>query len=194
MSDLFIVVEGDADEVFLNQLLKTHFSKSSLKVQFLKAETNGRSIKKIKIKEIETATAGLDSKTLFILDADVPDHAGTKKTLIDNFLEEDITLNGNYIFLLPNDSNDGCLEDLLLGLVTAKSIPIFGCFDDYKNCINQIDATYTKPDLKTKIFAYSEIITGKGGEKSRNYQDTEVWDLQHESLNPLVEFLRPHFT
>ena len=194
MEKLFIVVEGDADECFFKALIGHHFEKIERDCVFVKAKTNGQSIKEVKIKEIITKTVNLEQDTIFILDADVPDYKGTLAGLIENFINEKITVTQNQVFLLPNSDQTGCLEDLLLELVMPRlAEPIFKCFESYKTCIHKIDSSYTKPNLKTKIFAYSEIVTGKGGEKQRNYEDENVWNLEHPNLNPLVDFLKPHF-
>lgn len=214
MNKVFIVVEGVADEVFLSQLIqerktgdrtirlakdrkaniKLEIESETIEVSFIRAETNGVSIKSVKIKEILTKTSSLEHKTLFILDADAPNFGDTKKSLIKNFKSEDLDIPEENIFLLPNNEHDGCLEDLLIQIVSNKADPIFECFEAYKECIHTIDQDYTKPDLKTKIYAYSEILTSSGSERTRAYSDSEIWDLNNNALDPLVKFLNHHLT
>ncbi|WP_421875585.1 DUF3226 domain-containing protein [Marinoscillum sp.] len=221
MEKLFIVIEGIADQVFLTDLISTRFEgefeiiyskkkKSSDKenliltlnkasekfkeITFLKANTNGRSIQKQKIDELRTLTSNFEHKTIFILDADAPDFEQTNQSLIANFKQEGLEISEETIFLLPNNERDGCLEDLLLQLVGDKAGAIFDCFESYKDCIHQIDEQYTKPDLKTKVYAYSEITTASGNERKRDYTNHDIWNLNHEALNPLVEFLTKHLS
>jgi len=223
MEKVFIVVEGIADQVLLVDIFshifgishEVAFSRkdkvndkknlvvdlkaksenvSSFQITFLKASTNGQSIKTQKINEIRTATDGLNFKTLFILDADAPNFKETKESLIKNFGDENVQLPESDIFLLPDDSSDGCLENLLVQIVGDQSQSIFECFESYKDCIRNLNPGYTKPDLKTKIYAYSEIITKSGNERSRDYTDPEVWNLNHEALKPLTNFLKTHLS
>lgn len=223
MEKIFIVIEGIADQVFLVDLI-THLLYSTHKISFdekaksndkgnlvvniatvddanhsyqitfLKVNTNGKSIKSQKIQEIRTATDSLRFKTIFILDADAPNFNETRETLRENFRSEEIQLEETNIFLLPNNSNDGCLENLLEQIVGPQSGAVFGCFDAYRACIERVNSEYTKPDLKTKIYAYSEIITNSGSERTRNYRDESVWNLNHVVLSPLIDFLKTHLS
>lgn len=221
MEKLFIVIEGIADQVFLVDLISIRFertfeviyskkkkssdkenlvltlekaSKKFKEITFLKANTNGRSIQKSKIDELRTVTSNLEYKTILILDADAPNCQKTRLSLLENFRQEGLAIPEENIFLLPNNLDDGCLEDLLLQLVGDKAEAIFDCFESYKDCIHQIDKHYTKPDLKTKVYAYSEITTASGNERKRDYTNHDIWNLNHEALNPLVEFLTKHLS
>ncbi|MEQ8473946.1 MAG: DUF3226 domain-containing protein [Marinoscillum sp.] len=221
MDKLFIVVEGIADQVLLVDLLSTTYEgeykisyrkkskasdtenlrvvfeseeKGSKEITFLKAKTNGKSIQKNKIDEIRTPTSNLEHKTVFILDADAPNFTETSKSLIESFKQEGLDLAEESVFLLPDNKSDGCLEDLLIQMVSDKAKPIFRCFESYKECIHGVNPDYTKPDIKTKVYAYSEIITKSGNERNRDYTNREVWNIEHESLAPLVKFLKTHLS
>lgn len=155
-------------------------------IRFVKAETNGESVKQKRINHLLVESAKLIKKSIFILDADTPDFGQTRSSLIQNFQNEGLELSQEGIFLLSNNSDNGCLENLLLEVISDKSTSIFRCFESYKDDTQSINKECTKPDLKTKIYAYLEIITSSRSEQPRDYSNPEIWDLQHETLIPLL--------
>lgn len=194
MEKLFIVVEGDADVSFIGQVIKFKFQHHTKDIKFIKAETNGSSIGDNKLRTIATDTNKLAYNTLFILDADAPDLLNTKVNLTERFEQLGMSISAEKLFLLPNNSEDGCLENLLLDMVIElKSEEIFRCFDEYKSCLLNKNPAYFPPQgLKPKIFAYVDVLTGQGGEQKRNYGDPNVWNLNSHSLDPLINFLNTH--
>jgi hypothetical protein len=109
------------------------------------------------------------------------------------------------IFLFPNNSDSGALEDLLEGIINPLNQPIFDCWDKFEACINSKSikgrsAPLTIPAKKTKIYGYLETLLGtshsekeKIKDRNRNYLELEHWNLKSDKLKPLNEFLKSYF-
>jgi len=105
------------------------------------------------------------------------------------------------LFLFPNDSDGGALEELLEKIICPKNLPIFECWDQFEKCIDSKkiegrDKPLTIPAKKTKIYGYLETLLGtsksekeKIKERERDYKETKHWDLDSTSLSPLKTFL-----
>ncbi len=135
-----------------------------------------------------------DGKTnILILDADV-NIESRRKEVVDDFQKYNIPIK---LFLFPNDSHNGALENMLCEIATKKDI--LACFDKYEECIKGHEV----PVIKSKVFAYLDALLPSKNkkndkldliqEKNRNYRNAEHWDLKHEYLNTLKEFLTPFF-
>ena len=172
-----IVVEGEEDENFLASYIKSlGYSAETFNIRQTKGKDN---LKEDSIKnEIENA---LDrgSKVLIIFDAD-SDCEGTK-TDIENHLEE---LKGFEIFLFPNDSITGTLENLLEKIINSEHERIFACFEEYKQCISKRLSEYELPGMKAKIYAYKQVL----GILEAPF-DPRYWDFENTALTPLKRFL-----
>jgi len=186
MSGFTVFVEGVADQKFIQDVIETHFDqpqKLNIQIKFF-----GGKDKWHLAKEDFRKSVNAGKTNLLIFDAD-----NDPKKRREEIEEKKTELGIEFaLFLFPNDRNSGELEDLLLQICSDKAPAIFGCFETYKDCIRQIDHDYTKPDLKTKLYAYSEITTGNGKEKERDYKNPENWDLKSETLTPLLSFLKRH--
>lgn len=188
MADLTVFVEGPADKKFIQDFIRVHFQK------VLEIDTD---IKGFGGKDKWAETEGFFRKStaagkanLLIFDSD-NDPQNRRQELIKKKKELGIDFE---LFLFPNNSDPGDLESILEQIAGRPSKAIFDCFENYKSCIDHIDRSYTKPDRKTKIYAYSEILTGSGNEKDRDYTVNEIWDLNHKSLLPLIDFLKPYLS
>ena len=105
------------------------------------------------------------------------------------------------LFLFPNNSDKGALEELLERIINLKNQPIFDCWAGYEKCISTKtiegrSTPLTIPARKTKIYGYLETLLGSSNsekakikEVNRNYLDASHWDLDSEYLNPLKVFL-----
>ncbi len=108
------------------------------------------------------------------------------------------------LFLFPNNSDTGALEELLESIINPINQPIFDCWEKYENCIETKiiegrSIPLTIPAKKTKIYGYLETLLGSSNsekakikEINRNYLDSNHWKLESESLIPLKEFLTKH--
>ena len=98
------------------------------------------------------------------------------------------------VFLLPNNKDDGDLEDILLQITHKEKYDAF--YKNYKGYSSEVERFSAKihaEELLQKkylIFNYCQVYTGmkESNEKNRNYL-SEYWDLNHQSLLPLKKFL-----
>lgn len=105
------------------------------------------------------------------------------------------------LFLFPNNSDIGALEELLERIINPKNQPIFDCWEKYESCIKSKTIEnrlipLTIPAKKTKIHGYLEVLLGpsnseksKCKEANRNYLESNYWNLDSENLIPLKTFL-----
>jgi len=105
------------------------------------------------------------------------------------------------LFLFPNNSLPGALEDLLEKIINPNNVPIFDCWTDFEKCIQTKSikgrtTPLTIPAKKTKIYGYLETLLGtsksekeKIKERERNYNEQSHWNLDSEFLGPLKDFL-----
>ena len=131
--------------------------------------------------------------SILILDAD-----NNFKQRQDNVLEDFRNFNISVsLFLFPNNSSNGNIEDLLSNIAVDRKL--MDCFLEYEKCVK----AYPKKLNDSRIYSYLDMLLienykdGKGRdlrrEEFRNYKNEEHWNLQHEFLQPLKEFLNPFF-
>jgi hypothetical protein len=130
-----------------------------------------------------------DNISIVILDADnnIEDR---RNEVLKDFTEFNTAIE---LFLFPNNSDNGELENLLAKI--AKERKLIECFEGYEKCIEG----YERPVNKSKIFAYLDALLPHNNkdnnkkdliqEANRDYRNISHWDLNHEYLNPLKEFL-----
>lgn len=187
-SSFTIIVEGIADEKFISDYLKF------LKIDFedniffiiegdVKSKEN-RIEKELKKKDI--------NKTFFIIDfdKDKTKYENTIKTILKKSKYPNIkSFLKNNIFFLPDNEKTGNLEDLINK--TIKSEEFNTCFKSYEKCLERIKGVDKKnlPPLKAKIFSYDSVFGGAGKDEKRNYLDKNKYNLSHDDLKPLKDFL-----
>lgn len=103
------------------------------------------------------------------------------------------------IFLLPNNCDGGCLEDLLTHLVPPKYQPIIQCWNNFitslSGLIPPLVPETNLPGSKTKFYSYASLLRRRKEEEKdaaeayRTYQGVEHWDLNTPYLDPLKSFL-----
>jgi hypothetical protein len=173
-------VEGKSDVVLVKDLMSYKFSVSLTDAQIEKI--GGYSSKwldnilpRIKAAEFQKL------KPLIILDSD-----GDCKQRKQEIQDDKIRLNIDFdYFLLPNNTEPGNVESLLVSIVSPKHQSIISCFESYSSCLGE---GYKRPDLKAKVFAYLEALGAETHFEKRDYLDGN-WDLESEKLNPLYEFI-----
>ncbi|MDR0895201.1 MAG: hypothetical protein LBN06_07890 [Prevotellaceae bacterium] len=149
-----------------------------------------------RIKEMELE----EGITLIIFDADTADNKGgffKRKQEIDSLLSG----LSYQLFLFPNNCDDGTLEDLLENIVCDDNLPIFNCWSSFETCLKEkasskIGKELTIPAKKSKIYLYLETLSGKTKEERnkikdpyRDYRNSALWNLNHEYLASLKNFL-----
>lgn len=132
-------------------------------------------------------------QTILILDAD-NDFARRQAEIIRDFQRYNIPV---HLFLFPNNSSNGNLENLLTEIATDRKL--IECFEGYETCIEG----YQLPISKSKIYAYLDALLPAKNKKNnrkdliepenRNYRNLAHWNLHHEHLQPLHNFLLPFF-
>jgi len=130
--------------------------------------------------------------SILILDAD-NNFLQRQKEVQSDFAGFNIPIS---LFLFPNNNSAGTLESILCEIATERQL--IQCFEAYENCI----AGHQTPVIKSKIFAYLDALlpsVNKRNDKNdliqdhnRNYRNKLHWNLNHEFLNPLKEFLSQH--
>jgi len=177
--DIYIFVEGIADEKFVSSY-----------IDYLKLKFDCNRIK---------GTNGIDEKKFENLLREIP---GEK--IIIAIIDANSDRNKNIeiackgfkiekcqVFTFPNnDDKTGTLEDLLKKICVKDSF--FNCFDKYQECLKK--AKLKTQDKKTKIYSYDKATGGDGKEKEREYNNKERYNLDHESLKPLKDFLIKHLS
>ncbi len=139
-------------------------------------------------------------KNIIIFDADDLSNGGSYKSRRAELESQLKEMNVNYdLFLLPNNSDDGCFETLYEKIVNPEHLRIIDCFDNYENCIAQYKTKsgsliYKTPEQKSKMYAYISSMPlnykqHKTLSKNWMFDNSEFWDLDNDYLLPLKEFL-----
>jgi len=177
-----IVVEGDKDVRFLKGYLSFLLGSSISKECFKDLKGFG---------ELDGYTPGIKEvlrkrvKVLIVLDAN-SDHQERRQET-QKILEKGIPDGGNLpLFLFPDNQSNGALENLLEQIIIPEHKGIFACFEYYEKCLKECSHDYIPPDMKGKIYAYTEALGAK--EKERQF-DSQYWNFEHPALNPLKKFL-----
>ncbi len=134
------------------------------------------------------------NQTIIILDAD-NDFAQRVEEIKRDFIGFDIPIN---LFLFPDNKLAGNLEELLT--VVAEERKLIECFLSYEECAKDYNVSLSK----ARIYAYLDTLLPAGDkihrkndlrvEENRNYRNPAHWNLHHEYLQPLHDFLSPFFT
>ncbi|MDE7316244.1 MAG: hypothetical protein K2N12_00695 [Helicobacter sp.] len=96
------------------------------------------------------------------------------------------------IFLIPNNQDEGNLEDLFFRIVKEKDI--LKCLRRSRECIEKIDSeipNFEPPDKKAVVYAYAHMFGGaiKDGRIKLKGNILDILDLNNEYLQPLKNFL-----
>lgn len=216
MSDILIVVEGEADVVFLMQYLPhLNLCKSPRykRGKPIALEGNNGTISII-------ATGGKDCikgqevvikqavdnkyKVLFIFDAD-DDVSLSRTNILNQWSVLGLSAKPE-IFLFPNDRDSGTLETLLIQCIHTCNAPLLDYWQNLpgkqEDILSELNTRYKAcggcttrqtlhgPDDKMVIYSYAYQLTGnKAHETKRDYSDKKVWDLESKALEPLRDFL-----
>lgn len=219
MGEILIIVEGEADVVFLMQYLsflqlckpqkykkgKPIVLEGSNKVIKI-ISTGGKDCIKEQRAVIEKA---IDDKcrVVFIFDADDDVSLSRKNVLTqwNKFGSSGVP----EIFLLPNDRDKGTLETLLLQCIHTCNKPLLTYWQqllsNQQDLLSELNARYEScgdcttrealygPDDKMALYSYAYQLTGnQAQETKRNYLDSTTWNLESEALAPLREFFETY--
>lgn len=195
---LRIFVEGGTDIKFLKDLILYEFGILLSEQSYVKTAgwTYLFSEKNINQLRRTTDDGGLN---LVIIDTDT-DFEDRYNWLVRNALTNRVLFS---FFLFPTHQLLGDRESLLQSIANpAKYIPFAECFEPYMTCLEAYNSHYIAnnnqplaiPNRKINIYNYLAIHRQVTREHDRNYRDASYWNLAHESLSPLKNFLRPYFT
>lgn len=185
-----LVVEGPTDINFLKDFIEQRFSIQELPREvFIEAKNNNlRSIRG----QIETANKRGEI-VLAVFDADRNSEM-TKARLVEESNELNVIL--DHLFTMPDNSSEGNLESLLLEIVNPKMTTVFDCIDKYEECVEElVKEDYKSIDNKGKIFIYIDSFNygGSGKPGKTDFKEIRLWNLNSDFLQPLYDFLAPHF-
>ena len=152
--------------------------------------------------EIMRANSDAGGRNLVIFDADTAFNKGGFSLRQGELLERKTVLGLEFeLFLWPDNKGDGDVEMLMESVARKDLYPeFFECFGKYEHCMSQRkndkgEPFYTTPNRKGKLHTYFNAIpiskTKKDGfgKGSWRWDDTEIWNLDAETLQPLKEFL-----
>jgi hypothetical protein len=202
--DIRIFVEGIADKKFLFDFI-SHLYSLTLKSDdivvtegWTRIYSEGDEVIKIKMNQ-NSDNGGVN---LLIFDADLD----YQKRFIEIQDWRNQTGVDFEIFLWPNNKDSGDLETLLEKIINPINSPIFDCWENYETCLQSKtiegrSIPLTIPARKTKIYGYLESLLGvsksekeKIKEKSREYKNTDHWDLNSHYLDSIKSFLDKYFS
>ena len=188
MEPIFIV-EGKADEKFLQDFVKVRFGIELREGSFIVAGT--KSIKSIK--PILTENMSIGKSQLIIFDADQSKKESYEQ--INQELEKlGLEIQGQFYF--PNNADPGNLETLLRSAINPDCQGVLDCIDQYGHCLREKPVPGLRAfDEKSKVYIYVDSFEagGSGKEDGRDYTEPRLWNLNSENLQPLYDFLSPYF-
>ena len=191
IANLVIFVEGPSDERFLCCLLR-HVDLADVHMECIK----GGIAKLPRLKAIFDDHLDKGRRMVVILDADSSVERRREEcqtTIAQHGLPVDA------FFLMPDDMNSGCLENLLEKMAHPHHISIHDCFSQYEDCLKKLGENsgqeYHLPGIKARIFAYRDALKKKLKEKGtraedRDYDNAAHWNMDTPELEPLKDFLR----
>lgn len=193
MTSFRIFTESDADIKFLKDFVQFNFDIRLQNESFYELGAwSGYKTNQQPLAAIRT-NADEQRATILILDAD-NDFEQRVSEVREDFQRFGIPV---HLFLFPNNSAVGNLEYLLTTVAVERKL--INCFLAYEECVSD----YNRPMLyKARIYSYLDTLLEPGQkvvkndlrkEANRNYLNAAHWDLKHQSLNPLREFLSPFF-
>lgn len=197
MKSFTIFVEGIADVAFIKQYIH-HLASIVVDDKNILSLDGWTNLKGTTWQQRMRTNTANDIRNIVIIDAD-KDINARRKDILDwkqkNGLEFEL-------FLLPNDKDNGALEDLLEKIINPNNQPIFDCWEGYEKELVKLDIPgrtpppLTTPAKKTKLYGYLEALLGETKrekelikEINRNYKDSRHWNLDAEYLEPLKVFL-----
>lgn len=212
MKEFSIFVEGICDKKFIEDFIK-YLNKESLinlqdsdisrRVYKTDGWTTLDSNKGEPFRNIMKQTTLRSGINLVIFDAD---------SNIEMRRQELINIKIKYgldfeIFLFPNDTDSGAIEELLEKIINPANQCILDCWKHYEEELSQQIIHWkdpkqpTTPSSKSKIYAYIEALVGNThSEKerikdaNRDFCNRDFWHLASPYIKPLCNFIIQHLS
>lgn len=133
-------------------------------------------------------------RSVIIFDADRTNNGGgfdKRRQELLNFKNENDNIDFD-LFLMPNNSDDGDFETIILKSVNKKHKHILDCFDKFQECVkrqNKNNYPYKYPNDKSKLYSYKEILRGAKNGEYWEFDNTDYWDFNNDYVKTLKEFL-----
>ena len=176
-----LFVEGDGDRKFFDCLLE-HVAKYDIGTAIIGGGASA--LHKVQPQIIQRHDEGKRVVIVFDADADVE---GRREEVRQVIIDLDLPV--NEFFLLPNNNEPGCLENLLQAMAVDRHKAIYDCFELYEECLNATNPCYVFPPLKAKIYAYCEPLGIETQAPHRDFGIEDYWNLDTPALGPLKDFL-----
>ena len=187
----YILVEGKGDKHFLEEYI-SHLGYKDLEIVSIEGKDKLQYFTQ-KLKQVE------DNKRKTAINFDADSNPETRRYELQKILREAERPSSALIFLIPNDTDTGCLEDLLEHLVPDEYKPIMTSWnkfiDSLQNLSTQLIKKENLPSTKTKFYSYASLLREEGevekngAEGTRPYKGVKHWDLNTPYLDPLKSFL-----
>jgi len=181
MDSIIFFVEGEDDANFIKDYLN-HLGLYSKDNHFFIPIMGWNKLASVDNKFKENTLSNGTNVILFDADEDFSGRQSQVKEIIAQKGME------TKLFLFPNNQEPGSLDELLLNMVNSLKSDILKCFDSYCLCLER-NPEYGIPGIKEKIYAYLQANNAKCKIGKRNYQDLTIWNLDHDVLKPLKDFL-----
>jgi len=193
MCNVYFFIEDKAHQKFLIDFIAERFAIALNANSFYKLDGwSGYKKGGVAFPDYEQkAKDGLEIITTLDADANPVER---RKEVLGDFAGLEIK---SHLFLFPNDEAFGEIETALAEIAVDRKL--IGCFEGYEKCI----VGYQKPVNKSKVFAYLDALLEPKEKKNdkkdfiqedkRDYRNKAHWNLHHEYLNPLYQFLEPFF-
>ena len=192
-----IAVEGPADKHFLEEYLAhLGYPENLFRIHVSGGWTNWKTVTQ---ELAEAEDNNLPTALIYDADSNLFSRRNELQSKLNNIKSK------ARIFLLPNDQEMGCLEDLLKHLVPSKYEPVTACFDRFMTEVRELSPalvpSHNLPDPKTKFYSYASLLLEKkdkekkedkenpASERHRPYKGVEYWDLNAPYLDDLKEFI-----
>ena len=124
-----------------------------------------------------------------VLDAD-GDFERRRSEVRDQVKKLELPVDDDDFFLLPNHRDPGSLEVLLQKMAVDGHEALHRCFEEYGDCLGNLQGNYVRPDLKAKIYAYCEALGAEPRPARRQYGDGRFWNFDDPVLDELKKFLQ----
>jgi hypothetical protein len=151
------------------------------------------------IKEIVTSNIPIGIESILLIDADTPNHMNPKGGFNNRnaYLSEALKGTDVSYFIIPDNSSDGNLEDLVHNIISITGKQFYSCLCGYIDCLKTIKDNIPKGIIelkdfnKTKLDWYTYIMLGKEDKRKsaeRNYSESGLWELTEEKMPQLKVF------
>ncbi len=181
-----VFVEGESDKRFV-ECLSNH-----LDIRLTKVAEMGGGVNALRNVELQIVEEVDDEHAVGIIidaNAEVDKRRAEAEGFIQDLVGQHQLRIAPRLFLLPNDSDPGCLEDLLEGIAPAHRQHVYQCLDAYTACVRREQPSFEGPTAKGRVYAYCDALSTPAKPEERDYADGNCWDLNAECLSPLTEFL-----